>query len=114
MKINESDYLHLIPACTKTHFSRCADFEDLQQTAFFGLRRGIEKYNPERTKPDQIERYLYQSIRWHIGWYLQQQTKSIRQNYAIQEKGNGYVRQYQHVNIDYCNLLSPSEEPQVF
>jgi RNA polymerase sigma factor (sigma-70 family) len=70
MIIDEKEYLHLIPKCLKTHFGKVSDFEDLTSEAFFGLRNAIEKYDPKRTSIDNLERYLYQGIRWHIGSFL--------------------------------------------
>jgi RNA polymerase sigma factor (sigma-70 family) len=109
MQIDETPYLSLIPKCLCAHFRRCRDFPELTGVAYIGLRRGIERYCAEKT--DSLERYLYQSIRWHIGWHLDwQYRRENRPGYCKGNKGD-YIPQYQHCNIDDIQIAADNPEP---
>jgi len=100
MKIGETEYLRLIPLCIGKHFRNCPDFDDLCQTAFFGLRRGIERYDPSRGV--KLEVYLYQAIRHYIGAYLFKQTGSKCKHGYASKDGRNYTPGYQHINLELC------------
>lgn len=65
VKIDESEYLRLIPACLKTHFWRYhGNLRELYSFAYEGLKKGIKTYS--RRRSGNIEFFLYQSIKWNV------------------------------------------------